>query len=460
MSTAKTCLATTRGLTSRSSFVTATFVAVLAAMVFLAAPQAAQATLLASSFLGGSGEEGGYCGDAVALGPDGTVYVTGHTSSTDFPTTTGDPYHGGASDVFVARFDATLTNLLAAVFLGGSDEEQASCVVVDAAGNVYVSGGTMSTDFPTTTGAYDRTFGGGSAGPYDVPGDVFVTKLSADLSTLLASTYFGGTSFDYSRAIITDGTSVHIAGATASSGLATAGAFDETRTLGGDWGGIDAYVAEFDASLSTLLSATYLGGGGSDYCEDMASGTGGVYVTGWTSSNNYPYTPTAYDNTFGGGVYDAFVTGLDSSLTGLVGSTYLGGTSWDFGYAIATDAAGNVYVTGHNAETGATTTFPTTAGSFQAEYNGIGGAGVGDDAFVSKFDATLSTLVASTMFGGTGWEYATGLKWDPDGYVCLVGTTSSEDIPRHAEAYQVPTTPATAVPATRARASSRASPTT
>ncbi|MCK4510727.1 SBBP repeat-containing protein, partial [bacterium] len=380
--------------------------------------------LLASTFLGGSDAEGGYCGDAVALGPDGSVYVTGYTASDDFPTTIGEPYHGGASDVFVSRFDRTLTDLLASIYLGGTNEEQAGCITVDAAGNVYVSGGTLSTDFPTTVGAHDRTYGGGTAGPYDVPGDVFVAKLSADLSTLMASTYFGGTAFDYSRAIVTNGTSVYVTGATASSGLATPGAFDETRTSGGDWGGIDAYVAEFDASLSTLLSATYLGGGGSDYSEDMVAGGAGVYITGWTQSSDYPFTATAYDTSFAGGVYDAFVTGLDGSLSSLLGSTYLGGTSWDFGYAIAIDGAENVYVTGHNAETGATTTFPTTPGSFQPEYNGIGGAGVGDDAFVSKFNGTLSTLLASTMFGGTGWEYGTGLKWDPEGYVCLVGTTT------------------------------------
>ena len=392
--------------------------------------------LLASTYLGGSDAEGGYCADAVALGPDGSVYVTGYTASDDFPTTIGEPYQGGASDVFVSRFDPTLTDLLASVYLGGGNEEQASCIAVDAAGNVYVSGGTLSTDFPTTVGAYDRIYGGGTAGPYAVPGDVFVTRLSADLSTVTASTYFGGTAFDYSRAIVTDGATVYVTGATASSGLATPGAFDETRTSGGDWGGIDAYVAEFDASLSTLLAATYLGGGGSDYCEDMVAAAAGVYVTGWTQSSDYPFTATAYDTTFAGGVYDAFVTGMNGSLTNLLGSTYLGGTSWDFGYAIAADGAGDVYVTGHNAETGATTTFPTTPGSFQTEYNGVGGAGVGDDAFVSKFDGTLSTLLASTMFGGTSWEYGTGLKWDPDGYICIVGTTTSDDIPRHAGAFQ------------------------
>ncbi len=212
-------------------------------------------------------------------------------------------------------------------------------------------------------------------------------------------------------------------GATASSGLATSGAFDETRTSGGDWGGIDAYVAEFDSSLSTLLSATYLGGSGPDYCEDMVAGGAGVYVTGWTNSSNYPFTSTAYDTSFAGGMYDAFVTGLDGSLSSLLGSTYLGGTSWDFGYAIAIDGADNVYVTGHNAETGATTTFPTTPGSFQQEYNGIGGAGVGDDAFVSKFNGTLSTLLASTMFGGTGWEYGTG-------------STTSSDFPSIRDSYE------------------------
>ncbi|MBN2565666.1 MAG: SBBP repeat-containing protein [Candidatus Eisenbacteria bacterium] len=393
--------------------------------------------LLASSYLGGSDAEGGYCADAVAFGPDGTVYVTGDTASDDFPTTFGEPYHGGASDVFVSRFDRTLENLLASCYIGGSDEEQASCITVDAGGNVYVSGGTMSGDFPTTEGAYDRTYNGGTAGPYAVPGDIFIVKLSQDFSSLLASTYFGGASFDYCRAVVLNGGTAYITGATASSGLATAGAFDETRNTGGMWSGIDAVVARFDTSLATLLSATYLGGSDADYCEDMVAGPGGgLYVTGWTASGDYPFSAAGFDTTFGGGTYDAFVTGLDASLGSLLGSTYLGGTSWDFGYAITADDDGHVYVTGHNAEAGTATTFPTTPGSYQPEYRGIGGANVGDDAFVSKFDGTLSTLVASTEFGGTGWEYGTGLEWDQSGHVCLVGTTTSEDFPRHQDAFQ------------------------
>lgn len=392
--------------------------------------------LLSSTFMGGSDIDGGYCGNAVALGPDGSVYVTGFTASGDFPRTIGDLYHGGASDVFVSRLNPTMTGLIASVFIGGVDDEEASSIVVDASSNVYISGGTTSSDFPTTTGAYDTTYAGGVAGPYSVPGDVFVTKLSGDLSSIVSSTYFGGARYDYSRAIVLDG-DVYITGATGSSGLATAGAFDETRNTAGDWGGIDAYVARFDPTLSSLVAASYAGGGGFDFAEDMAaSPLGGVVITGWTGSADFPTSPSAYDTIFEGGVYDAFVTRFDAGLGSLAGSSYLGGTSWDFGYGMDVDAAGNVYVTGHAAELGAETTFPTTAGCFDPDYNGIGGPNVGDDGFVSKFDATMSNLLASTMLGGTGWEYGNGLKWDPDGYVCVVGATSSEDFPRHEGAFQ------------------------
>jgi PKD repeat protein len=391
--------------------------------------------LLASTFLGGSGEDGGYCGNALALGTDGSVYVAGYTASDDFPSSTGILYQGGDSDVFVARFDRALTTLLAATYVGGANLEQASAIAVGNDG-VYVTGSTMSPLFPTTGGAYDGSYGGSTPGPYDAPGDAFVTKLTSDLSTIVSSTFYGGSACDYARGVFVDGGDVYLTGFTASGGLATSGAFDETHNPGGQWGGIDSYVARFSGDLSTLLAATYLGGSMMDYVEDATMTSAGFYVTGWTASDNYPWTPTAYDTTFAGGVYDAFVTGLDRSLGTLLGSTYLGGTEWDFGYGMTSDAVGNVYVTGHFAESGAETTFPTTPGAFQTEYNGTGGPNVGDDAFVSKFDPALETLVASTILGGTGWEYGNGLDWHPSGHVYATGTTSSEDFPCHAGAHQ------------------------
>ncbi len=393
--------------------------------------------LLASTFLGGSAVDGGYCGNALALDAEGNVYVAGYTASDDFPHTVGAPYHGGASDVFVAKFDRTLTTLIAATFIGGPAAEEGSAITIGNDGSVYVTGGTMSSAFPTTVGAYDRTYGGSTAGPYNVPGDVFVAKLDHNLSTLVASTFYGGSAHDYARAVALDvGGHVYITGATTSSGLATTGAFDEIRDPAGQWGGEDAYVARLSGDLGTLEAATYLGGNDLDFAEDMTLTASGVYVTGWTASDNYPRSSAAYDTTFAEGTYDAFVTGLDYSLANLVGSTYLGGTSWDFGYGMTSDAAGYVYVTGHMAELGAGTTFPTTPGCYDPDYNGTTGPNSGDDLFISKFDPALTSLVASTLLGGSDWEYGNGLEWHASGHVYVTGCTTSEDLPTHTGAYQ------------------------
>lgn len=388
--------------------------------------------LLASTFLGGSGEDGGYCGSAIAVSGD-DVYVTGYTSSSDFPGIIGEPYHGGNSDVFVALLDKTLETLIAAAFIGGSADEEASSIALDALGNVYVVGSTVSGDFPTTVGAYDRSYGGGSPGPYSVPGDVFLCKLSGDLSTLVASTYYGGSAHDYARFVCVRGSLVYVAGATASGGMATSGAFQTSHNTGGE----DGYVARFDAALTSREAASYLAGSSFDFVESMAvGGSGNVFVTGWTGSDDFPRSPAAYDTTFAGGVYDAFVTVLDPSLATLVGSTYLGGTSWDFGYGLCLDATDNVYVTGHTAENGAVATFPATPGSYDPDYNGSGGPDVGDDAFASKFDPSVMTLVASTFLGGSLWEYGTAMEWDPSGHVVITGCTTSDDYPTHAGAHQ------------------------
>jgi hypothetical protein len=151
-------------------------------------------------------------------------------------------------------------------------------------------------------------------------------------------------------------------------------------------------------------------------------------VTGWLASTDYPTSPLAFDDSFGGGTYDAFITKLDNDLTLLLASTYLGGSDWDFTYGMDLDAAGNPYVTGHTASRN---DFPIGPAAYDSTYNGVGGAGMGDDAFITKLDgADLSTLLASTYLGGTVWENGWGLDVDTaHGCVFVSGSTSSSGFP-------------------------------
>ncbi len=388
--------------------------------------------LLASTYLGGGGGDGLY-EIPTARDADGNVYIAGRTNSADFPTTPGvvqgEPQ--GGQDVFVAKLTGDLTTLLAATYLGGSahdGEWPGVGLTLDASGNVYVTGQTASTDFPWVPGAYDPDHNGNY--------DVFVSKLDGDLANLLASTFLGGTAKDEAHCIIvSEDEYVYVVGATAS--VTTfpiqPGAYQDTHHGGGN----EVFAAKFDASLGTLVASTFLGGVGYDFAEVIAlNDDGNLYLTGWTSSPGFPTSPGAYAREHSGGVYDAFVSALSPGLDALPASTLIGGSAWDFGYALTLDNAGNVYISGHTASGSPTSGFPTTPGAYDDEYSGEGGPGVGDDAFVSKFDSALTTLVASTFLGDANWENGTALCVDDYGYVYVAGSTSSPHFPTTPGAYE------------------------
>ncbi|UCE61426.1 MAG: SBBP repeat-containing protein, partial [Phycisphaerales bacterium] len=196
--------------------------------------------------------------------------------------------------------------------------------------------------------------------------------------------------------------------------------------------GFDLFISKLSADLAVLSASTFLGAGGDDFSEAIrVNGDGDVYVTGWTMSAGFPTTPGAYRTSFNGGAYDAFVSRLDDTLTTLTASTFLGGTQWDFGYSMALDEEGYVYVAGHTASSG----FPTTPGAYDESYSGVGGEGVGDDSFVSKFDSDLASLVASTFLGDAGWENVTFMEADGVGNIYVGGATSSAEFPTTPGAY-------------------------
>ncbi|WP_295102128.1 SBBP repeat-containing protein [uncultured Candidatus Kuenenia sp.] len=367
--------------------------------------------LLASTYLGGQDDDRGRY---LTLDASGNVYVTGLTSSSDFPTTVGaydTSFNSSSYNVFVSKLDSKLTRLLASTYLGiAGPTDSGPSIALDASGNVYVTGFTSSSDFPTTVGAYDT-----SRNAYDI----FVSKLDGRLTSLLASTYLGGSSDDYGKSIALDaGGNVYVTGHTSSTNFPTTdGAYDTSS----DKYYSDVFVSKLDSGLTSLLASTYLSGSSNDYSHSLALDTSGnVYVTGWTKSSNFPTTAGAYDTTYNGD-YDVFVSKLDSDLMSLLASTYLGYSGYDYGYSLALDASGNVYVTGLTSSSD----FPTTVGAYDTSGNYNGDY----DVFISKLNSGLTSLLASTCLGGSDSDGGRSLALDVSGSVSVMGNTKSSDFP-------------------------------
>ena len=339
---------------------------------FVTKLSATGSALLYSTYLGGSGAEAGFF--RIALDAAGNAYVAGHTDSADFPTTPGafQTTFAGNVAAYVTKLDPSGSALVYSTYLGGSSIpiggsffKQSISIAVDGAGNAHVAGGTTSNAFPTTPGAFQPVFGGGLA-------DAYVTKFDATGTALLYSTYLGGSGFEQAWSIALDvAGNAYVTGFTASADFPiSATPFDSTLA-----GGTDAFVTKLNATGSSLLYSTYLGGSADDQGSAIAVDTAGnAFVTGSTSSLDFPLTTGAFQTTFGGGVTDAVVTKLNAAGSALLYSTYLGGNSNDDGLGIALDTAGSAYATGMTSSAN----FPTTTGAFQATYGGM------TDAYVLK----------------------------------------------------------------------------
>jgi hypothetical protein len=358
-------------------------------------------SLVWSTYLGGSAEDHGY---GIAVDSSGTAYITGHTTSTDFPVTDGCAYasNSGGFDVFVARFGATGTPIWT-TYLGGSDEDRAYGIVVNESGDAYLGGYTNSADFPAVD-SYDDTHNGQN--------DAFVAKFSAE-GDVVWSTYLGGSLTDRCFGIATGASGrVCLTGGTNSEDFPTLdGAYDT-----GFNGGSDVFVANFSGE-GELLWSTYLGGELDDEGGGIAvESTGEIYVTGKTSSVGFPVTAGVHDDIYGGS-WDAFLTKFDGGGA-MMWSSFLGGTSVDGGQAVAVDGAGNICVTGYTESLD----FPA-AGGFDTSHNGGG-----RDVFVSKLNGGGS-LRWSTYLGGSGSEEPFGVATIGAHHLYVAGMTDSADFP-------------------------------
>ena len=382
--------------------------------VFVTKVAAAGNALVYSTYLGGAGSDVAY---GAVVDSSGAAYVAGYTESATFPTTGSafDTTYAGGLDAFVTKLSSTGAALVYSTYLGGGGLDIAEAVAVDSSGAAYVAGQTASTDFPTTASAPDATFSGGLS-------DAFVTKLSAAGTTLTYSTYLGGESSEDSQAIAVDASgAAYVAGTTSAANFPSMGGGFDTTFGGGD---LDAFVTKLGPTGSPVYS-TFLGGDATDESHRIAvDASGAVYVTGFTSSTNFPTTAGAFDTTYNGGLVDAFVTKLSAAGNALTYSTYLGGNSSDSGNAIAVDASGAAYVTGYTYSAN----FPTTAGAFDATFDSPYGP------FVTKLSAAGNALAYSTFLDA---DLASGdaIAVDGSGSAYVTGTSESAGLPTTAGAF-------------------------
>lgn len=348
-----------------------------------------------STYLGGNLDDQG---NAIAVDSANNVYITGETNSADF--FTRNSFQAAldiAPDAFVAKIDPSQVgddSLIYSTYLGGNQNDRGFGIAVDAALRAYVTGMTDSADFPVLN-AFQADFEGIT--------DAFVTRLNAAGSALEYSTYLGGNLGDQGNAIRVDAANTaYVTGVTASADFPTTmGAFDTT------FNGIqDVFVTKFNNAGTMLVYSTYIGGAAEDVGRGIAvDGTGNAYITGDTRSDNFPTAGSPFQAARSG-LQDAFVTKLNATGTGLVYSTYLGGSLTDIGYGIAVDPLDNAYVTGETAS-GGVTAFPTTAGAFDTTFNDI------IDAFVAKVMESADAPVNGNGEGSSGCFIATAAFGSP-----------------------------------------------
>ena len=367
-----------------------------------------------ATYLGGSFEDDG---NAIAIDSSGNAYVTGQTTSTNFPIVPGSyrTTNAGGFDVFVTKISADGSTLIYSTYVGGSGNDGGNAIAVDASGDAFVAGETASaTDFPTTNGALQTTFGGGGL-------DAFAFELNPAGTKLTYSTYLGGNGDDVASGLALDGSgNAYIAGWTVSTNFPTHNAIQSSIA-----GQSNGFVTKLNSSGNALVYSTYLGGGTGDLATAVAvDSLNQAYVTGATQNPTFPTTAAAFQKTCGtdgtcnGGIPDAFVTLFKADGSAFVYSTFLGGESADQGYGIAVDSAGDAYVTGATLST----RFPLKS-PIQGSYGGD------QDAFVTALNPAGSALLYSTYLGGSLNETGTGIAVDGGNNVYVTGQTGSSDFP-------------------------------
>jgi len=434
--------------------------------------------LLNATFLGGNMWD--YI-EVMKIGKSGKVYVAGKSSSPDMPTTANayDDSYNNQLDMFLGLYSKDLTILECCTYLGGMYEDYLQDIVLDTADNVYLTGSTSSFDYPVTNDVYDNTFNN----PNDQwSRDIVITAVSADLQQINYSTFFGSSNDEYAWSIdmdssqnvfITgyswvpipqvgiqfsqltqdfiflkfdrelknllatnsltgyDGTifpdpgdivvdssqNLFIVAETTATNLPTS---DESFSQK-NYGGTDLYMFRLSNDLSTLLASSYIGGTADEHAYCVITDTlNNVIISGATGSKDFPLDPNGVDILNEGlEKEDAVIFKLDSNLMYLTASTLLGGRQDEHAYDLTLGPDSNIYVTGFTDSEN----FPVLCNSYDKTFNGMA------DAFGACLGWNLDTLIASSYFGGSAYDYAYSIVLNQGDSVFISGYTSSEDFP-------------------------------
>ncbi len=356
----------------------------------------------------------------------GDVFVTGLTGSNDFPTTPNayDRTLSGYSDVFVTKLSADFESLVYSTLIGGDGFDVAYGLTVDGQGRALITGNTHSTDYPTTSGAYQTQIH---------RSDVFITMLNPYGNGIARSTLVTGsgqnreTSEGHRLACDTNG-NVYVLGVTGHPNFpTTSGAFCETFN-----DGYDLFVLKLKPDFSDLLYSTFIGGSGHDHDvwnQDRIgfhlASDGGVYFATFTGSEDFPVPDGAYCSTLNNG-NDAIVGKLNAAGSNLVFATYLGGNRTDQFTDIAVSGDGAIYLVGiTNSED-----FPVTPNAWNSSFMGD------DDSFIVRFNSNCSQLQFSSYLGGNSWDWLNSIHLDDEGCLFVSGNVASNDFPTTKNTYK------------------------
>ena len=387
--------------------------------IFITKFNASGTALYYSFLLGGSGFEGG---ESIAIDGSGSVYVTGYSSSTDFPLSWiayDQSYNGGTTDNFIVKFNSN-GSINYSTYVGGSGTDYAYRIAIDSEGSAYITGSTKSSNYPTTVGAYDQTLGNTQ--------DAYVTKINPGGYALTYSTFLGGSgAFEAGYGLAVDSLGrAYVAGSAHGGGLfpVTAGSYSTANNTQLP----DCFVTKFNSAGTAVVYSTLFGGDSQESLRSLAIDSGGnAYITGYTSSSNYPKTLWAFDTFYNSSLNAAFVTKVNNGGASLGYSTYLeGNDGLTEGRSIVVNSSGHVTLAGYTTSA----SFPVGPNAFDITHNGS------LDVFLVKMPTTaFSGLTTSTFLGGTGYDDVSGLAVSSTGFAYIVGRTTSTDYPTTAGAW-------------------------
>ncbi len=373
--------------------------------IFISCLDSSGSALLYSTYLGGSGDD---TGRGIVLDTTARVYLTGYTSSPDFPTE--NPYQaalGGGNDAVVVCLSSSGSSLVYSSYLGGAGDDYGEGISLDVTDRAFVAGYTSSADFPTEN-PYQAVYASGNY-------DAFITALESSGSTLLYSTYLGGSAGDYAWSVaISTSNQAYLAAETLSDNFPTVNPYQSSRE--DSW---DIAVATLSSSGSALIYSTYFGGSDIDGIRGIVlDSCDQMFLAGYTLSSDFP-TLNPYQPEYSGGDSDSVAFALSADGSSALYSTYLGGSGYDRAYGIALSSAGSAYLAGRTESPD----FPTV-NPYQSSL-----AGVDPDIFIAGLSSTGSALEFSSYLGGSGADYGRALAVDSAGVAYVTGYSWSRDFP-------------------------------